>query len=306
MINILSAIAAAVLIAAVYLVFLREMDIFEKEKKRYTLICFVLGVFATFILVPIQIFFPVMNWLPSEGPFLTRLTFHILAVASFEEWIKIIPFLVMIRFTKVVDESFDYIKYASVGAMGFATVENILYFSRSLHIIEGRAFYTAILHMFTSSVIAYAIYFSGRKSKANFTFVLFATYLVAVLIHGTYNALISSASTYILGIILVGAMLIVWGRMMNNLLNNSEFFNEINVQNKVVLAGTKLLIGWALVFFFAFFTIIATESLQTGITFMKEGLLFGIATGIGLYYSLARPRLKKGLWFPLLKRGPKL
>jgi hypothetical protein len=39
---------------------------------------------------------------------------------------------------------------------------------------------------------------------------------------------------------------------------------------------------------------------------MKEGLLFGIATGIGLYYSLARPRLKKGLWFPLLKRGPKL
>jgi RsiW-degrading membrane proteinase PrsW (M82 family) len=302
MIKILSAITAAVSIAAVYLIFLREIDIFEKEKKRFTLICFLLGVFATFILIPIQIFFPVMNWFPSEGSFLTRLTFHVLAVASFEEWIKIFPFLIMLRFTQVVDESFDYIKYASVGAMGFATVENILYFSKSLHIIEGRAFYTAILHMFTSSVIAYALFSSGRKSKVNFLKVLFTSYLLAVLIHGSYNALISSASTYIIGVVLVGTMLIIWGRMMNNLLNNSAFFHEIDIQNKVVLAGTKLLIGWAFVFFFAFFSIVVTESLQMGIVFLKEGLLFGVVSGIGLYYALAKPRLKKGLWFPLLKR----
>lgn len=110
--------------------------------------CFVFGKIFTFLIIPFQYFIPVMSWLPSKGNFLTRREFYAFAVASFEEKIKKNPFLIMLRLPRIMDEFFDYLKYASVGAMGFATIENILYFNKSLHIIEGRAFYTAVLHMF--------------------------------------------------------------------------------------------------------------------------------------------------------------
>ncbi|MEX1188248.1 MAG: PrsW family glutamic-type intramembrane protease, partial [Bacteroidia bacterium] len=195
---------AAFLIAAVYLMFLREMDIFEKEKKRFSIMCFILGALFTFLLIPLQMKFPIMEWLPSSGDFLTRFKFHFFAVAFFEEFVKILPFIIMLRLPKVMDESFDYIKYASVGALGFATVENVLYFSRSLHIIEGRAFYTAVLHMFTSSVIAYSIYYARVKKGKSIITSFALSYVLAVALHALYNALISESETHILGVAFVG------------------------------------------------------------------------------------------------------
>jgi RsiW-degrading membrane proteinase PrsW (M82 family) len=296
------AVIAALLIAFVYLNFLRQMDVFEKEKSRYTILVFAFGIIATFLIIPFQYYIPVSKWLPSEGGFFTRLKFHFFAVAIFEEFIKIIPFLLLLRFPKIMDESYDYIKYASVGAMGFATIENILYFNQSYYIIEGRAFYTAILHMFTSSIIAYGMYIV-RLRKKPFLFICFLIlFLLASFLHALYNALIGASGTYYIGILLIAFMLIVWGRMQNNLLNNSEFFNHDTIQNKVVLAGLKLMIGWAVVFIYAAAAVACTSSISIGFAFFKEGALFGIASGIGLYFALARPRLKKGKWTPLISK----
>lgn len=87
--------------------------------------------------------------------------------------------------------------------------------------------------------------------------------------------------------------------MMNNLLNDSHFFQQELIQNKVVWAGTKLLIGWRVIFIYAALAISFTESIAQMVSFFKEGILFGIISGIGLYLTLARPRLMKGLWFLL-------
>jgi RsiW-degrading membrane proteinase PrsW (M82 family) len=290
---------AALLIAFVYLNFLRQMDVFEKEKKRYTLLAFSIGVFSTFLLIPFQLCIPIARILPSDGVFLVRLKYHFFAVAIIEEFIKIIPFLVFLRMPRVMDESFDYIKYASAGALGFATLENILYFNSSLYIIEGRAFYTAILHMFTSSLIAY--YIIKFKSKGErLSFVLFISlFSIASFIHALYNALVSRIDTHCLGILLIAILLVIWGRMMNNLLNNSQFFNLDSVQNKVVMSGVKLLVGWALVFFYAASAIAITDGNSFGLNFLREGASFGAVTGVGLYFTLARPRLIQGKWFPL-------
>jgi RsiW-degrading membrane proteinase PrsW (M82 family) len=296
------AIIAALLIAFVYLNFLRQMDIFEKEKSRYTILIFSFGIIATFLIIPFQYYIPIAKWLPSEGGLFLRLKYHFFAVALVEEFIKIIPFLVLLRFPKIMDESYDYVKYASAGAMGFATIENILYFNQSIYIIEGRAFYTAILHMFTSSLIAYGIYLA-RLRKKSFIFIYFLfLFLLASFLHACYNALIGESATHYLGVLLIAFMLIAWGRMQNNLLNNSAFFNLEIIQNKVVFAGLKLMIGWALVFFYAAAAVAYTSNLSTGLIFIKEGFLFGITSGLGLYFALARPRLKKGKWVPLISR----
>ena len=295
-------IIAALLVAGNYLFFLREMDIFEKEKTRYTIFCFLLGAIATFMIIPIQLYGHVLTWFPSDGNFLQRLRFHLLSVAAFEEIIKLVPFLVFWRFTKVIDESFDFIKYASVGALGFATIENMLYFQQSLYSIESRAFYTAILHMFTTSCIAYLIYWGKHWKKQYTNWLIIPGYVFAVFFHGLYNATISVYDTHWVGVGLIAVSLVVWGRMMNNLLNNSHFYQEHAIQNKTVVAGVKLLIGWALIFLFAAFSIGYTDGVQAAIHFMSEGFLFGFVTGLGLYFALARPRIQQGQWFPLLSK----
>lgn len=291
---------AALLIAFVYLNFLRQMDVFEQEQKRYTFLAFFLGFCATFLIIPIQFYFPIARILPSDGDFYVRLNYHFFAVAIFEESIKILPFLIFLRMPKVMDESFDYIKYASSGALGFATLENILYFNSSLYIIEGRAFYTAILHMFTSSLIAYYLFKFKAFGRIKTLFMFIGLFVSASMVHALYNALISANDTYYVGILLIAFLLVVWGRMMNNLLNLSKFFNLESIQNKVVMSGLKLLVGWALVFFYAAGAIAITDGPFYGWKFMKEGASFGIITGVGLYFALARPRLQQGKWFPLI------
>ncbi|MCB0819489.1 MAG: PrsW family intramembrane metalloprotease [Bacteroidetes bacterium] len=301
--NLLAASIGAFLIAFVYLGFLRRMDVFEQEQPKYTYLVFGLGMICTFLLIPMQIFIPVQQLLPSEGNLVTRFIYHFFAVGLFEEFVKIIPFLIMLRFQKVMNESYDFIKYASVGALGFATIENVLYFNKTLHIIESRAFYTAILHMFTSSYIAYRFYFARILGGMNLFYVFIRSFFVAATVHALYNALMSSGLTFIPGIILVSVLLVIWGRMQNNLLNLSAFFNPDSIQNKVVLAGVKLLAGWALVFFYACGAIAWTENIEEAQLFFTEGILFGAGTGFGLYMALARPRIVQGKWFPLLSRN---
>ena len=294
---------AALLIAFVYLNFLRRMDIFEMENRRYTYLVFLLGVVSTFLLIPLQIFLPLQSNLSDDGGFMNRFVYHFLAVGLYEEFVKIIPFLILLKFPEVMDESYDYIKYASVGALGFATIENVLYFNSSLYIIEARAFYTAILHMFTSSFIAYRFYFAKPLGGKKLAVVLFQSYIIASAIHGLYNALMSGSFTGTLGIVLVAILLVVWGRMQNNLLNLSSFFSEEKIQNQVVIAGIKLLLGWALVFLYACGAIAFTENWEMAGLFFSEGILFGAGTGLGLYLALARPRIVQGKWFPLLWRS---
>ena len=97
-------------------------------------------------------------------------------------------------------------------------------------------------------------------------------------------------------------MLILWGKMMNNTLNHSEFFHEESIQREISKAGIQLLIGWGIIFAYALFAVFIQEGVESASQFIREGLLFGIVSGLGLYFFLARPRIKKGIWIPLFKK----
>jgi RsiW-degrading membrane proteinase PrsW (M82 family) len=298
-------ITAAFLIALVYINFLRNIDLFERERRRHTLACFFLGMAFLYLLYPLNWIYSFQSILPMDGPFLVRLRFHILAVASYEELVKILPLLIMLSRKGIVNESVDYLKYASIGALGFATIENIDYFNKfSLHIAEGRAFYTAVLHMFTSSIIGYFLMQSKIRWKLPSLIAFLPGYLIAISVHGLFNALASHANTYYLAVVLIILILVVWGRMFNNALNQSEFFTEDpSVKGKIVRAGVVLVFGWAVIFLFVAFSIYSTEGETEAWLFLREGFPFGFLSGGGLIYTLARPKLRKGVWAPLFKRS---
>ena len=299
--NIYAAVAAF-LIALVYILFLRRMDVFEKEKRIYTLITFFLGCIFLFLVFVFQQIWPLQQLFSDEGSFLVRLKFHVIAVALFEETVKILPFLLMLSFRKVVNEPFDYIKYASVGAMGFATIENVIYFHRySVEIAESRAFYACIMHMFTSSVIAYQMMYSKYKLKKSSWLGFIPGFILAIFIHGTYNALIGHNETYEIGIAFTIVLLVLWGRLMNNALNQSPFFDE-TVARKTFVAGVLLLIGWGVIFIYVAISLLIMEGSAKATQFIQEGVFFGLLSGIGLFAALAFPKLRRGEWRSIFRR----
>ncbi len=289
--------AAAFLVAFVYIRFLRKIDVFEEERPIYSFLAFLMGCGFLFLIFPLHAAFPDLRSFEEGHSFFSRLRFHFVSVALFEETVKILPFLVMLFFKRPIDEPFDYLKYASVGAMGFAAVENVQYFNAySIRIIEGRAFYTAIMHMFTSSLIAYLWMETKYRFKLPPIISLLPGFLLACLVHGLYNALIGSQSTYLLGIVFTVMLLTFWGRMMNNALNQSPFFSEETARKGTGAAALRLLSGWLLIFLFAAGALYITENLQEAYLFLREGAGFGFISGLGLYFALGRPKLEKGVW----------
>jgi len=117
------AVVASFLVAFVYIIFIRLLDVFEREPLKYTLLCFFLGMIFLYLLWPLHLIFPFVDEIQNGNSFGERFYFHLTAVAWLEEIVKIIPLLIMLRFKKAVNESFDYLKYASIGALGFATIE---------------------------------------------------------------------------------------------------------------------------------------------------------------------------------------
>lgn len=294
--------AAALLIALVYILFLRRMDLFEQERPLYTFLAFLMGCVFLFLVFGFQAIIPLKSYFSENGSLYDRFMFHFVAVALFEEFVKILPFLILLPFRKIVNEPFDFIKYSSIGALGFATIENMFYFHRySLEIAETRAFYTAVMHMFTSSIIGYFMLRSRYVGCRHALFGFIPGFILAMAVHAAYNTCMSTNSTYFIGIGLTIAMLVVWGRMMNNALNQSPFYTDA-LAEKVTTAGLSLVLGWASIFVFVAFAISITQTVESAWTFVREGILFGVFSGIGLYLALGKPKLKKGHWRSLFRR----
>ena len=82
----------------------------------------------TFLVYPISDFFELTFNLQMKGDFYHDLIYSSVVIGFVEELVKIIPFLLLLKFFKFIDEPYDYILYASSSALGFAFMENMIYF----------------------------------------------------------------------------------------------------------------------------------------------------------------------------------
>ena len=86
------------------------------------------------------------------------LAYSVLAIGGIEEFAKLLPFLIVVLRFKAFDEPLDGIIYAAFIALGFATVENILYlqYADGLEMI-GRGFASPLVHVMFASIWAFNI-----------------------------------------------------------------------------------------------------------------------------------------------------
>lgn len=215
---------SAALVTAIWIFYIRNLDFFSKEKLKFTILGFVLGILSTFFTFPLSdIVTTIFSIVYSSNTFYNLFVYSFLGIGIVEELIKIVPVLIILVFTKEIDEPIDLIYYASVSALGFAFIENLLYFREiSGSIVIGRALTSAVGHMIDSSFVVYGIIlWKFRREK--FRVVIYYFFLGAFA-HALYDYFLFEELT-LLFYAAFAFFIQAWVIMINNAINNSKYFD---------------------------------------------------------------------------------
>jgi RsiW-degrading membrane proteinase PrsW (M82 family) len=202
------AILPPIIIAALAYFFLDKEN---KEPLFPTLICFLLGVLIAFPAYFLQEYFWEKEWFTSDS-FWAVLGYSFLVVALFEELVKIILLILFPSRSKHTDEPIDLLLYAILIAMGFASLENLLYgLQHGFDVIVVRALTAVPAHAIFGTIMGY--YFVRHKFL-NIKYSLVFAFVIPFLIHGLYDFfLIQDFSENLMLasiVVLIGSGYFVW------------------------------------------------------------------------------------------------
>jgi len=298
----LYAIILSFLISLIWLKYIIKLDMFDAEKKRYIVLIFVLSMIFTVLSdFPYELAHK-LGYINSPTPYKSFL-YSVFVIGLIEETIKLIPLLILLKFTKAVDEPYDYIFYASASALGFAFIENTMYLSNyGLTIVSARAFYATVLHMVLSSFIAYGLFLIKYKHiKINAVFIFLFFFLLAIFSHGFYDFwyinIIASQNNWLSTLFLL-LLIHLWFSMINNTMNVSNYYSEdkkvSNDKLKVYLIN-----GLLSIFMFSYIYMAFIKNSMEANEFIKTAVL---NYGFIIFYiiaTLSRYELIKGLMKPI-------
>ena len=229
--------ALAFITSLIWLDYVLKLDIHEKTKKHYVWMVFILSIFFTHYLTgPLYNFVGELGYSLNGEPF-NDFLYCVFSIGLIEEIVKLIPFLIILRFTKIIKEPYDYLLFASVSALGFAFVENVTYLNRfGAEIILARTFYAAVAHMTFSSTIAYGLLLKKYRFFKTPKFLIYGIFfLIAIFAHGFYDFwLINPAVSKFTAFTTLFFMITIhlWFTMNNNAINISNFFSpKANINN---------------------------------------------------------------------------
>lgn len=168
------------------ILFIYFMDKYEKEELLPIVICFILGIFTTLPILQLERL-GVARSFDNPMEIIPMLIYSFLFVALVEECSKFAALMIYPYRQSFFNEPFDGILYAVVIAMGFATLENVLYASRfNLNALVLRAFTAVPAH---ASFAVIQGYFVGKaKFKPEKRWKLISIGLLAsICLHGLYD-----------------------------------------------------------------------------------------------------------------------
>jgi RsiW-degrading membrane proteinase PrsW (M82 family) len=288
---------AAFLISAMWLVYLTYLDIFKPERFIWLAAMFVGGMFfcpGVFLIVDV---IKLNSTWSMNGEFFHDLFYCVFMIGVPEEFVKVIPLLILATFSKNVKEPVDYIIYGAASALGFAFMENLLYFAEIKNgIIHGRAYLSAIGHMTFTSIVAYAFVVSRYKlrDKNILWYRLPLSFLLAATAHGVYDLLLFHDLVFWFFIFFI-LVVQYWIMMINNAMNNSVHFSY---RTAARAEGSRFFITLALTGVFALEYVYAGFSAGAAIGNGQLLSNVGFAGFLIIFFSsnLASYDLIKGYW----------
>lgn len=211
----------SLLIIVVWTYYLKRVNIYQH--KNWLPLIFTILLSAVFVL-PVWLLYDIYKYgfgFDQNGKLMNDFLYCVFGIGVIEEFVKLVPFLLVLRFTKAIKEPIDYIMYASLSALGFAFVENCLYFdSGSLNIIHSRALTASVAHMIFSSIIGYGLVLAKFRYKKNQFLIGLLSFFIAAFAHGFYDFWIFHHASFITFLFLLTGIL-VYASITNNALNHS-------------------------------------------------------------------------------------
>jgi RsiW-degrading membrane proteinase PrsW (M82 family) len=239
------------LILFTWLFFLRQLSFLSPVKWKHFFLAVGIGaLLAMFSWLLYEFYHHVLHFW-SNGEIGNDLLFSFLGIGFIEELVKLIPFLIILRFTKIIKRPVDYLLIASAAGLGFAFFENLLYFSKyGLDVIHSRALTASVSHMASSAIVAYGfVLLKFRYPKKYWIVPVF--FLIAVLAHGFYDFWLLNDKVHRLAIVTLFFFLsemLVYVSFLNNALNQSTGITKtaelsLNTQRLAAfIAGALILV----------------------------------------------------------------
>ncbi len=217
---------AAIFISCIWLTYVNKLE--KEPSSRYLAIAFFFlgGSIFSFLVFPISDAVEFFTGWELDGSFFNDFVYAVVMIGGPEEFVKIIPLLV-IAATGNTLRPVEYIICGCASALGFAFVENLMYFeSIDGGIIHGRAYLSAIGHMVDTSIVAYGFVLAkykhqGRKGTVRF---VLKTYLLGCLAHGIFDLLLFQGLILMFFVFFI-LLVQFWIIMINNSINNSPEFS---------------------------------------------------------------------------------
>jgi RsiW-degrading membrane proteinase PrsW (M82 family) len=291
----------ALLILFIWIFYLKSVNIYQKRNWKSILFTVILSAFFVF---PVWLLYDIYKYIfdfDLNENVLNDSLYCVFGIGVIEELVKLIPFLIVLKFTKIIKEPIDYIMYASLSALGFAFVENLLYFDNgSIHIIHSRALTASVAHMFFSSLIAYGLILAKFKYKKNTFLYGLLFFFIAAFAHGFYdfwllNEYASQFSVFTFLCLLIG--IIVYASITNNALNHSLSSDSIQLNTSKL--SSNLAAGLVGVFLFEYIAM----TLIYGPTIGNREFIGSTLSGgyLILFCSIRLSNLDiiPGEWFPI-------
>ncbi|BDX38728.1 hypothetical protein CYCD_20830 [Tenuifilaceae bacterium CYCD] len=289
----------ALLIAIIWLFYLRFIDVFEREKWYDIAIVFTAGAAFTYFSFPLYDMFNLILGFDLNGGWLNDLLYCIFGIGLIEEIIKFIPFLLFLAFSKSVNEPIDYIIYACVSAIGFSFTENVMYFQDdSYHIMHGRALASVVGHMCDSAIVAYGFILGKYRAKLPTFICVIGGLLLASFVHGMYDFWLLNDTVKdfnLFSIVVLISSVVIWNSIKNNALNNSPFFDDTKRLESQSISQ-YLFIALSIVFIFEYLVISINYGPYTGNRLLLKSILSGTFLMIFMVGRLAQFKLKFGVW----------
>lgn len=220
---------AAAIICLMWFIYLWRIDVFEQQSPRVMLACLGMGATGALSVGPLTDLLAMIYPLPLGGSRLSDFGHSLLYIGLLEEVAKFVPVLLVARLTQEIDEPVDFMIYGGLAGLGFATLENGLYFTGyGLGIVVTRFLLSTVLHMAMTGIAcagwAYARHTRWRKPGQ--TALLGAGGLaLAVAAHGIFDYLIIARLELFasLSILVALALAVTYGLLIRAFLDISPF-----------------------------------------------------------------------------------
>lgn len=284
-----------------WVVYLYNIDAFEKEKLRNIFFVFLIGTIFPFIIYPIHDFvFKPLNIYQGEG-YINSFFYNFLAVGLLEEVIKLVPTLLALYILKnSISEPFDFIKYSGISALGFAFGENIEYaLSYGTQVLVSRSILSVPAHMFFAGLTSYGLILVKFRKMKLFYIPFFV--LIGALAHGLFDFILETnwfVLSMLLCVLLFCVCLEAFVEMTNNALNVSPFYNPKIVIDQVVVRKQLLLFYFPIIITTI---VVATlyDDAESALGAYIYLMIWQSSLIVLMFYRMSRFSIIENFWKPL-------